>query len=72
MPIYAGSERSELASDSAKLVQFTSHAKLVQFTHMSATTKAPGRPRVPEKKATQFIFPVSKQEIHCTLQPEQA
>ena len=29
-------------------------------------------PRVPEKKATQFIFRVSKHEIHCTLQPQQA
>ena len=33
--------------------------------------EGPG-PRVPEKKATQFIFTVSKHEIHCTLQPEQA
>ena len=42
-----------------------------KFTHMSATTKAPGL-ESPRKKATQFISPVSKQEIHCTLQPEQA
>ena len=33
--------------------------------------EGPG-PRVPEKKATRFIFTISKHEIHCTLQPEQA
>ena len=51
------------------------HSPKCQF-HKQVHTHAghyegPG-PRVPEKKATQFIFTVSKQEIHCTLQPEQA
>ena len=51
------------------------HSPKCQF-HKQVHTHAghyegPG-PRVPEKKATQFIFTVSKHEIHCTLQPEQA